>query len=328
MNEIKGNEMKEREIKEREIKGSGTGWLGLVLVLASIILPIASFFIVEEESFLFVFAILVLVFLPWIIISGLKVIGPNEAGVYTLFGKYYGTIKKPGFYWLPPFTFSVNPSSQLVSFDNTGKDGNTTSMKLGTGKISLKATTLSNEKQKVNDSVGNPIEIGVIVIWKVIDPNKAVFEVDNYQNYISTQADGSIRQIARQYPYDLADDDDDEKTLRGSAQAVSEELKKEIQQRVEFAGIEIIDARIAHLAYAPEIAAAMLQRQQATAIIAARQKIVEGAVSMVEMALSKLEDEDIIHMDAERKAQMVSNLLVILCGNKDAQPIVNSGSIY
>lgn len=187
--------------------------------------------------------------------------------------------------------------------------------------------TLSNDKQKVNDSEGNPIEIGVVVIWKVVNATKAVFEVDNFKVYISTQCDASIRQVARQYPYDISDDGD-EKSLRGSASEVANELQKEIQKRVEFAGVEIIEARIAHLAYAPEIAAAMLQRQQASAIIAARQKIVEGAVGMVDMALRKLADNGIVELDNERKAQMVANLLVVLCGNKDAQPIVNSGSIY
>ena len=198
----------------------------------------------------------------------------------------------------------------------------------GTGrKISLKAMTLNNEKQKVNDEEGNPIEIGVVVIWKVVNTARAVFDVDNYVSYISTQCDAAIRQVARQYPYDVSENGD-EKSLRGSSVEIAEILRKEIQGRVDIAGIEISEARIAHLAYAPEIAAAMLQRQQASAIIAARQKIVDGAVSMVEMALKKLSENDVVQLDEERKAAMVSNLLVVLCGNKDAQPIVNSGSLY
>ena len=187
--------------------------------------------------------------------------------------------------------------------------------------------TLNNDKQKVNDEEGNPIEIGVVVIWKITNTARAVFCVDNYVSYISTQCDAAIRQVARQYPYDVASDVD-EKSLRGSSQEIAEILKKELQGRVEMAGIEIMEARIAHLAYAPEIAAAMLQRQQASAIIAARQKIVDGAVGMVEMALRKLSENGVVELDEERKAAMVSNLLVVLCGNKDAQPIVNSGSIY
>ncbi len=246
-----------------------------------------------------------------ILYAGLKAVNPNEASVFVLFGNYYGTISKPGFFWINPFCISVNPSASL----GHGK------------KVSLKAITLNNEKQKVNDREGNPIEIGVIVIWRITNATKAVFEVDNYKTYVSIQSDASIRQVARQYPYDISEDGD-EKSLRGSSNEVANELKKEIQSRVEIAGIEILEARIAHLAYAQEIAAAMLQRQQAAAIIAARQKIVEGAVGMVEMALNKLSENQIVTLDDERKAAMVSNLLVVLCGNKDAQPIVNSGSIY
>ena len=207
------------------------------------------------------------------------------------------------------------------------KKGGTENKPTVSKKISLKATTLNSEKQKVNDSDGNPVEIGVVVIWRVVNPTKAAFDVDNYKTYVSIQCDASIREIARQYPYDISEHGD-EKSLRGSSQEVAGELQKVLQSRADMAGIEIMEAKITHLAYAPEIAAAMLQRQQATAIIAARQKIVEGAVGMVEMALKKLADNKTVDLDDERKAAMVSNLLVVLCGNKDAQPIVNSGSIY
>ena len=244
---------------------------------------------------------------------GLKIVNPNEALVLTLFGKYHGSIKTEGFFWVNPFCSAFNPASG--NFVGTGK------------KLSLKAMTLNNEKQKVNDEEGNPIEISVVVIWRIVNTARAVFNVDNYMAYLSTQCDAAIRQVARQYPYDVSSNGD-EKSLRGSAQEVADILRGEIQERADMAGIEILEARISHLAYAPEIAAAMLQRQQASAIIAARQKIVEGAVSMVKMALDKLSDEQIVVLDDERKAQMVSNLLVVLCGNKDAQPIVNSGSIY
>ncbi|SJZ79448.1 SPFH domain-containing protein [Anaerorhabdus furcosa] len=319
------------KLREEKILKPMNGIPMLLFILIGFVVMIALFIYgCVEESVLIIVPTAFISFIVFpIMLGGLKVINPNEAAVYTLFGSYYGTINKEGFYWLNPFCAAFN-NTQInnsgVSLDE--KENVKVNVNLAvTKKVSLKAMTLNNEKQKVNDSEGNPIEIGVIVIWKVINATKAVFEVDNYIKYISTQCDASIRQVARQYPYDISDEGD-EKSLRGSAQEVALELQKEIQKRVEFAGIEILEARIAHLAYAPEIAAAMLQRQQASAIIAARQKIVEGAVGMVEMALKKLSDNNVVELDDERKAQMVSNLLVVLCGNKDAQPIVNSGTIY
>lgn len=246
---------------------------------------------------------IILMAIGWFPLIGLKIIRPNEALVLTLFGKYVGTLKKEGFFFINPFSTPV-----------------------GGGKLSLKTMTHNNEKQKINDLSGNPIEVGIVVTWRVVNTAKAVFNVQNYGAFLSIQADTTLRDVARCYPYDSTDSD--EKTLRGSSTEVSERLKELLQERVEIAGLEIIEARIAHLAYAQEIAAAMLQRQQATAIIEARQKIVDGAVDMVEMALKKLSESEICELDEERKAQMVSNLLVVLCGNKDAQPIVNSGSIY
>lgn len=246
---------------------------------------------------------IVLMAIGWFPLTGLKIIRPNEALVLTLFGKYVGTLKKEGYFFVNPFSTPV-----------------------GGGKLSLKTMTHNNEKQKINDLSGNPIEVGIVVTWRVVNTAKAVFNVQNYGAFLSIQADTTLRDVARCYPYDSTDSD--EKTLRGSSTEVSERLKELLQERVEIAGLEIIEARIAHLAYAQEIAAAMLQRQQATAIIEARQKIVDGAVGMVEMALKKLSESEICELDEERKAQMVSNLLVVLCGNKDAQPIVNSGSIY
>ncbi len=251
--------------------------------------------------------------------SGLKVINPNEAGVYLLFGRYYGTINKPGFFFVNPFCTSFNPNATVQLSTN--------SVSIMNRKVSTKAITLNNEKQKVNDSEGNPIEIGVVVIYRVINATKAVFEVEHYSKYVSTQADASIRQVARKYPYDITEGED-ERSLRGSSNEVADELIKELQQRVDIAGVEILEARITHLSYAQEIAAAMLQRQQAKAIIDARQKIVEGAVGMVKMALEQLDNDGIVELDEERKAAMISNLLVVLCANKDTQPIVNSGSIY
>jgi regulator of protease activity HflC (stomatin/prohibitin superfamily) len=273
--------------------------------------------------------LMVLIVLP-ILCGGLKVINPNEAIVLTFFGKYYGTISTEGFFFVNPFCSAVNPTSKPAEANvqiNAGQPTQANVAIPASKKISLKAITLNNAKQKVNDLDGNPIEIGVVVIWKVVNASKAVFNVDNYISFVSTQCDSAIRQVARSYPYDVSTEGD-EKSLRGSSREIAEVLKQELQGRTEYAGIEILEARISHLAYAPEIAAAMLQRQQASALIDARQKIVEGAVGMVEMALNKLSENNIVVLDDERKAQMVSNLLVVLCGNKDAQPIVNSGSIY
>lgn len=277
-----------------------------------------------------------------ILYAGLKVIKPNEALVLTLFGKYYGTLRKEGFFYVNPFVTAVNPTkptfaNQAISVNQMSS--NSAQIKSDSHKfrdnasgkcVSLKAMTLNNNKQKVNDKLGNPIEIGVVVIWKVVNSAKAVFNVDNYMEFLSIQADSALRNIVRLYPYDISNDDDnaDELSLRGSSQEVALKLQKELQEKVEIAGIEIIETRITHLAYAPEIAAAMLQRQQASAIIDARKLIVEGAVGMVEMALNQLNENNIVQLDDERRAAMVSNLLVVLCGNKDAQPIVNSGSIY
>ncbi|MCM1171236.1 MAG: SPFH domain-containing protein [Clostridium sp.] len=269
-----------------------------------------------------------------VMFSGLKVVHPNEAAVYTFFGRYYGTIKKAGYYFINPFASIYNPSS-ATPFEMAQFTTGANETKTGTGtapnfnkKVSTKTMTFNNHKQKVNDALGNPIVIGAAVIWKVVNPTKAVFNVENYNEFLSIQCDAIVRNNARLYPYDVMEDDVDEKTLRGSSQEIAENMKNELQARVEEAGIEIKEVRITHLAYSEEIAAAMLQRQQAVAIIAARQKIVEGAVSMVKMAIDQLSEEEIVSLDEERKAAMVSNLLVVLCGNKDAQPIVNSGSIY
>ncbi len=261
------------------------------------------------------------------LMAGLKILNPNEALVFTLFGKYHGTLKKDGYFWVNPFCEGINPGAAPASM--TTVNGNTSFSFGGSRKISLKTMTLNNEKQTVNDERGNPIVIGTIVIWRIVDTTKAVFNVQNYRTFLGTQCDSATRNIARMYPYDLMDDDDQgEKTLRGSSQEIADMMKKDLQDRVAMAGLEILEVRITHLSYAPEIAAAMLQRQQAEAVVAARKKIVEGAVGMVEMALDQLGKDQVVELDEERKAAMVSNLLVVLCGNKDAQPIVNSGSIY
>lgn len=272
------------------------------------------------------------------IYPGLRTVRPNEALVLTLFGRYYGTILTSGFFFIHPFATANCPryeramSEQAIKASAASEQTQTAaSINLNSRKtISLKSATLNNGVQKVNDVLGNPIIIGAVVIWKVVNPTKAVFNVDDYNNFLSTQTDSTIRNIARLYPYDSLEENEEEneKTLRGSSQEIADSMKAELKKRVEFAGLEIEEVRITHLSYAEEIAAAMLQRQQATAIIAARQKIVDGAVSMVKMAIDKLGDEEIVILDEERKAAMVSNLLVVLCSGKDTQPIVNSGSIY
>ena len=288
--------------------------------------------------------------LGWIPYCGLCVLKPQEAVVLTLFGKYIGSLKGEGFYCVNPFCSEVNPAAE-TKLNQSGdvKAGTGKMMQLGSlesininrrggsvdKKISLKIMTLNNNRQKINDCLGNPIEIGIAVMWRVTDTAKAVFNVDNYKEYLSLQCDSALRNIVRMYPYDVAENVDttgdgiaDDGSLRGSSEVVAERIRQEIQSKVREAGLEIIEARITYLAYAPEIAAAMLQRQQASAVIDARRLIVDGAVGMVEMALHRLSEREVVELDEERKAAMVSNLLVVLCGNKDAQPIVNSGSLY
>lgn len=289
---------------------------------------------------------LVVGWIPW---TGLKVLKPQEALVLTLFGRYIGTLKEDGFYFVNPFCTAVNPAAKTrlhQSGDVDSGSAGATIMAVANGasatlaetpsnKISLKIMTLNNNRQKINDCLGNPIEIGISVMWRVVDTAKAVFTVDNYKEYLSLQCDGALRNIVRIYPYDTAPNVDttgdgvsDEGSLRGSSEIVAERIRNEIQSKVTEAGLEIIEARITYLAYAQEIAAVMLQRQQASAIIDARKMIVDGAVGMVEMALERLGQNNVVTLDEERKAAMVSNLLVVLCGNRDAQPVVNSGSLY
>lgn len=289
----------------------------------------------------------VYVSIGWFPYLGLKVLKPGEALVLTLFGKYIGTIKEDGFYYVNPFCTAFNPAADtklgqsgdiaekktIAGISITGSDMQATG--LTSKKISLKVMTLSNSIQKVNDFLGNPVEIAVAVMWRVTDTAKAVFAVDNYKEYLSLQSDTAVRNVVKLYPYDVTENVDttgdgqaDDGSLRGSTELVAQKIREEIQSKVADAGIEIVDARITYLAYAPEIAAAMLQRQQAAAVVDARKLIVDGAVGMVELALERLSEKELVELDEERKAAMVSNLLVVLCGNHDAQPVVNSGSLY
>jgi regulator of protease activity HflC (stomatin/prohibitin superfamily) len=342
-------------MNEKVLNKSKNGMAVLILVIA---LYILAFFILVGAGFsyaipgalrglLIALSILWMAF-GWILLLGLKVIRPQEALVLTLFGKYVGTLKGEGFYHVNPFCVAVNPaaktrlsqsgdvdSGEKTSLLTTLASNGKSSAEIPSKKVSLKVQTLSNSKQKINDCLGNPVEIGIAVMWRVTDTAKAVFNVDNYKEYLSLQCDSAVRNIVRIYPYDVASNVDttgdgiaDEGSLRGSSELVATRIRDEIQSKVVDAGIEILEARITYLAYAPEIAAVMLQRQQASAIIDARKMIVDGAVGMVEMALDRLEEKGTVELDDERKAAMVSNLLVVLCGNKDAQPIVNSGSLY
>ena len=325
------NDEKMHVYEEKEARAK-SGWaplfITIFLLIAAILLMIYCEVNMEDNSAAMVGFVISLIYVcvGWIPFMGLRVMKPNEALVLTLFGKYIGTLKKEGFFFVNPFCGAVTPKSESGKFVTSFEPNGSLTTIVINRKISLKTMTHSNEMQKINDEHGNPIEIGIMVTWRVVNTAKAVFNVDNFSTFLSTQADSSLRDVARCYPYDSTDND--EKTLRGSSVEISEQLKNLLQQRVEVAGLEIIEARITNLAYAKEIAAAMLQRQQANAIIEARQKIVDGAVGMVEMALNKLSENNVVELDDERKAQMVCNLLVVLCGNKDAQPIVNSGSVY
>ena len=333
---------------EKLINSKPNGVLALILIELTIVLGIFIFIMgVGSEN---IFGIIIgplLIVIAALTHAGLKVVKPQEALVLTLFGNYTGTIKEPGFYFVNPFSVAVNPANHTrlgQSGDVSTKspflgakssNDNDVNIEIGNKHISLKVMTLSNSRQKINDCLGNPVEIGIAVTWRVVDTAMAVFNVDNYKEYLSLQCDSALRNIVRIYPYDVSPNVDttgdgqaDEGSLRGSSEIVANRIREEIQSRVEDAGLEILEARITYLAYAPEIAAVMLQRQQASAIIDARKMIVDGAVGMVEMALERLNEGELVELDEERKAAMVSNLLVVLCGNHDAQPIVNTGSLY
>lgn len=338
--------MKEKVLDNKK---NGMGMMVLFILLYAVAAAAVIFGAAFEQIPLMVIGI-IWASLGWIPFLGLKVLKPQEALVLTLFGKYVGTLKNDGFYWVNPFCTAVNPAAKTrlnQSGDVDGGNAAKSVLTLATGtsastnstyvnkKISLKIMTLNNNRQKINDCLGNPVEIGIAVMWRVTDTAKAVFNVDNYKEYLSLQCDSALRNIVRISPYDVAPNVDttgdgvaDEGSLRGSSEIVAGRIRDEIQQKVADAGLEIIEARITYLAYAPEIAAVMLQRQQASAIIDARKMIVDGAVGMVEMALERLNENNVVELDEERKAAMVSNLLVVLCGNHDAQPIVNSGSLY
>jgi len=287
-------------IRERERSvSSGLGMLS-ILILVLVAATIGFVNGLRVLSVLLIVGSAVVWFVTLFLTMGLFTVQPNEARVLQLFGSYAGTVKKPGLHWANPFLTKKRVSQRIRNFESA--------------------------RLKVNDNEGNPIEIAAVVVWRVVDTAEACFEVDDYNNYVHVQSEAALRNLATSYPYDAHDDV--LVSLRGHTAAVADHLKREIQDRLAKAGVEVLEARISHLAYAPEIAAAMLQRQQAGAIIAARQRIVEGAVGMVDMALEMLSRKEIVHLDEERKAAMVSNLLVVLCGERGAQPILNTGTIY
>ena len=334
-------------VQEKIIKGHKIGGLVLFVVVLGYIaaIPVMIYGFSNEMEALGALGFL-WIMVGWFPTIGLKVLKPNEALVLTLFGKYVGTLKGDGFFFVNPFCTAFNPaagtklgqSGDVVKNDRVSVSASGTTVSAGeltSKKISLKVMTLSNSKQKVNDVLGNPVEVAVAVMWRVRDTAKAVFEVDNFKEYLSLQCDTAVRNVVKIYPYDVTanvdttgDGEADDGSLRGSTEIVAGRIKDEIQSKVADAGLEIVDARITYFAYAPEIAAAMLQRQQASAVVDARKLIVDGAVGMVELALERLNEKQTVTLDEERKAAMVSNLLVVLCGNHDAQPVVNSGSLY
>ncbi len=337
---------------EEKIINAKNGLAILFLIILGYILSIVLVALGAMELFgaisgVIIFVAIVYMALGWILLFGIKVLNPQEALALTLFGKYIGTLKSEGIYFVNPFCSAVNPASttKLRQSGDVTTRNNALARANGANdidlnvvhnkKISLKEMTLSNNRQKINDFLGNPVEISIAVIWRVTDTAKAVFEVDNYKEFLSLQCDASLRNVVRLYPYDVAqgvdttgDGTPDEGSLRGSSDIVAQRIKEEIQSKVTIAGIEVIETKITYLAYAQEIAAAMLQRQQAAALIDAKKLIVDGAVGMVEMALTRIEENENIKLDEERKAAMVSNLLVVLCSNKDSQPVVNTGSLY
>lgn len=281
---------------EKEINPP-SGYLAFVLFLAFLI---AGIYLLVSSHFLLAIPLLLLNFI--LVLPGLVVVNPNDARVLVLFGKYTGSIKKDGFFWANPLASKR--------------------------KISLKARNLNGQQLKVNDLLGNPIEIAAVIVWQVKNTTKAAFEVEDYSQYVNIQSEAAVRHLANTFPYDTMDDDHEGITLRDGAEHVNKILETELNDRLARAGIEVIEARISHLAYAPEIASAMLQRQQASAIISARRLIVEGAVGMVNMALTKLSEDNIVTLDEDRKAAMVSNLLVVLCSDRSVSPVVNTGTLH
>jgi len=304
-----------------------SGWIPLIILLALPGCVVALFVAAGHARGPSVVALVVpafcLILALLLGIFGFIAVPPNTARVLLLFGNYKGSIKTAGFYWVNPF-FSKKKLSLRVRNFETGST-RTSDKKNEMGQVSEKGTRTSGKPSKVNDRDGNPIDISAVVVWKVVETAEALFEVEDYQHFVEVQSEAALRVLASRHPYDS---EDHEISLRGNPTEVCEQLQHDIQERLEKAGVKVIEARISHLAYSPEIAAAMLQRQQAQAVVAARTKIVEGAVGMVEMALDQLQKDGIVELDDERRASMVSNLLVVLCSDRHTQPVVNTGTLY
>ena len=300
------------------------GWSALAISLGGLAFCLLGFIVamVAQSPFLLV-VILPLAAACFVALFGCMAVQPNDARVLLMFGEYRGTVSKSGFYWVNPFFAKKRISLRIRNFET----GSTSvgEKKNEAGQVIQQKTRTHSRPSKVNDRDGNPIEISAVVVWKVVNTAEALFEVDDYEDYVSVQSEAALRNLACRHPYDS---EDHEMSLRGSIQEISDQLCHDIQARLDKAGVQVIEARISHLAYAPEIAAAMLQRQQAHAVVAARTKIVDGAVGMVQMALERLSKDRIVELDDERRAAMVSNLLVVLCGDRHTQPVINTGSLY
>lgn len=316
--------------QEKTIKPM-SGWLALPVVISVLLFAVAMFFVTVENAQqlgtpLTTIRIVgsILAFLAAIVsLAGFMAIAPNQARVLLLFGAYQGSVLESGFFWVNPFYFKTKISLRIRNFE-TGVT-TTPEKKDAAGHIVSQKSRSASRPSKVNDRDGNPIEISAVVVWKVVNTAEAMFEVDDYEDFVSVQSEAALRNLASRHPYDS---EDHEISLRGSSQSISDQLQTDIQERLDKAGVSVIEARISHLAYAPEIAAAMLQRQQAGAVVAARSRIVEGAVGMVQMALDHLSERKIVELDDERRAAMVSNLLVVLCSDRHTQPVINAGSLY
>ncbi|MFK7736188.1 MAG: SPFH domain-containing protein [Pirellulaceae bacterium] len=304
-----------------------SGWMPLLLNILGIVASLVYFIFCATKEFEGIFTTgllaIPLAFVCFTLLFGLMAIAPNQARVLLLFGEYKGSVRESGFFWVNPFYTKKKISLRVRNFE-TGSQS-TPEKKDAAGKILEERSRTASRPSKVNDRDGNPIDISAVVVWRVVDTAEAMFEVDEYEHFVEVQSEAALRNLASRHPYDS---DDDSTSLRGSTTEVSDQLKDDIQERLNKAGVEVIEARISHLAYASEIAAAMLQRQQAQAVVAARTKIVEGAVGMVQMALDQLAKDQIVELDEERRAAMVSNLLVVLCSDRHTQPVVNTGSLY
>jgi regulator of protease activity HflC (stomatin/prohibitin superfamily) len=301
-----------------------SGWEILPLDLALLLgAPFMFGWGIYQESGVFVVAAVLSLLAGIVVACGFQAVAPNDARAYLLFGRYRGSVRESGFYWVNPFFSKKHLTLRIRNFE-TGSI-TTPEMKDAAGKVLQQKGRTSGRPSKVNDRDGNPIEISAVVVWRVVNTAEALFEVDDYEDFVAVQSEAALRNLATRHPYDS---EDHEASLRGNTPEISEQLQADIQERLDKAGVEVIEARISHLAYAPEIAAAMLQRQQAQAVVAARTKIVEGAVGMVQMALDHLAKDHIVELDDERRAAMVSNLLVVLCSDRHTQPVVNTGTIY